>query len=150
MKFHKQQTTFTCGASAIRNGLSVLGHDRISEKYIRRIAKTTKKGTSSDGILNAFKTLGYECSELNTKSSNYFKRILLKTLKENGICIVLIDSINHWIAVVEYSRRKIVFIDSDFKKIKQRFNVRYFIPMCRNYDKFKKEEYYYLIKVNIK
>lgn len=146
--YHKQETTFSCGASAIKNGLIALGHNRISEKTIRKLANTTKKGTDGKGILNTFNLLGYECSELNTKSGKYFKRVLLKTLKEGGICIVLIDSINHWIAVIEYFRRKIVFIDSDFKKIKQRFNVRYFIPMCRNYDKFTKQEYYYLIKVN--
>ena len=150
MKYHPQETNFTCGASAIRNALKALGHKPVSERRIRKLANTTKDGTDEHGILKAFEYLGFDCSALNTRSKDYFKRVLLKTLKSGGVCIVLIDSINHWIPVIEYFRRKIVFIDSDFKTIKQRFNVRYFIPMCRNYDKYTKQEYYYLIKIKPK
>lgn len=150
MKFHSQETNFTCGPSAIRNVLKVLGHKPISEKRIRNLANTTKEGTDERGILKAFKYLEYECSTLQTKNKDYFKRVLLKTLKNNGVCIVIIDAINHWIPVIEYSYRKIVFIDSDFRKIKQRLNVKYFLSMCRNYDKYSKQEYYYLIKINKK
>lgn len=147
MKFHPQQTGFSCGPSAMKNCLISLRHRPISERKLRQLAKTNKDGTNSKPIVKAFEYLGYQCSELVTKSKHYFKRVLLRTLKDGGKCIVSIDATTHWIAVIGYERRKITFIDSDFKRIKQTFNVRYFIPMCRNYDKMKKQEYYQLIKI---
>lgn len=146
MKYHKQETRFSCGASSLRNAFKHLGKT-ISERTIRKLAGTTKDGTSEKGLMEVLDHYNLNYKEIYSKSKEYFRSKLIASLREGNVCIVLIESLNHWIAVLEYDHRKIVFVDSDMKPIVQRWNVKDFLMICRNSDKFLKKEYYYSIKI---
>lgn len=142
---YKQETRFSCGASAIRNCIEALNGIVPSEKYVRRIAGTTIQGTSEAGIMKALRKLDYYYEDFYTENPNTFKNKLLKVLKSGKVAITIIDSSSHWVAVTGYSNKKIIFVDSDFKKAEQHFTVKEFTMITRNIDKIKKKEYWYLI-----
>lgn len=150
MKYHSQETLFSCGASALRNCFKYYNHI-VSEQRIKQLTHTNKEGTSSDGLINCIDYYNYEYQEIYKRSRRYFKQKLINHLKNKQTVVCLVDSLNHWVAVVGYKNRRIVFIDSEFKKkIKQEFRVNDFLNMCKNYDKYQKKEYYYSINITKK
>lgn len=148
MKAYYQEKKYSCGASAIRNCISALNGTVPSEKYVRRIAKTTINGTDEEGIIRAFDKLGYKCETFYTENKLKFKAKLLSSLKSDKVAVTIIDNSIHWISVIGYENRKIIFVDSDFKKIKQEMTVNEFIKICGNTDKFTKSYFYYLIIIS--
>ena len=77
-----------------------------------------------------------------------YKNKLSKVLQAGSVAITIIDNQIHWIAVVGYSNRKITFVDSDFKKIKQEISLKDFVKISGNTDKFNKSYFYYLIIIS--
>ena len=77
-----------------------------------------------------------------------YKNKLSKVLQAGSVTITMIDNQMHWIAVVGYSNRKITFVDSDFKKIKQEISLKDFVKISGNTDKFNKSYFYYLIIIS--
>lgn len=148
MKAYYQEKKYSCGASAIRNCISALNGIVPSEKYVRRIAKTTINGTDEEGIIRAMFKLGYTCEFFSSKNAVSYKNKLLKILKSGKVAIALFESQMHWVAVTGYNNKKITFIDSDFKKIKQEMTVSEFVRISGNTDKFTKTFYYYLIIIS--
>ena len=148
MKAYSQETRYSCGASAIRNCISALGGQVPSEKYVRRIAGTTINGTNETGIVKALSKLGYQCESYYTENTLNYKNKLSKVLQAGSVAITIIDNQIHWIAVVGYSNRKITFVDSDFKKIKQEISLKDFVKISGNTDKFNKSYFYYLIIIS--
>lgn len=77
-----------------------------------------------------------------------YKNKLSKVLQAGSVTITMIDNQMHWIAVVGYSNRKINFVDSGFKKIKQEISLKDFVKISGNTDKFNKSYFYYLIIIS--
>lgn len=145
MKYFSQEKKYSCGASAIRNCISALGGQIPSEKYIRRIAQTSIYGTDTNGIARAFLKLNYKVDLFYTEFQNEFKYKILEVLNAGKVAITMTDNETHWIAVTGIKNNKIIFIDSDFKKIKQEFEIDDFVTITRNIVKQKKTNYWYLI-----
>lgn len=145
MKYFSQEKNYSCGASAIRNCISALGGVIPSEKYIRRIAQTNIQGTTADGIIRAFLKLNYSVDTVYSENENTYKDKILKLLKSGKVLITITDNESHWIAVTGYENKKIIFIDSDFKKIKQEYTVNEFVKVTRNIVKKEKINYWFSI-----
>ena len=79
---------------------------------------------------------------------NKVKNKISKLLQSGSVAITIIDNQIHWIAVVSYQNKKITFVDSDFKKIKQEISLNDFVKIYGNTDKFNKSYFYYLIIIS--
>jgi predicted double-glycine peptidase len=145
---YRQETKFSCGASAIRNVIESLNGIVPSEKYVRRICQTTIQGTNEKGIIRGLIKLGYSAEIFETSNEVTFKNRLKKILTQGKKAIVIIQENSHWIAVTGYSNKRIIFADSDFKKVEQRFTLNEFTMICRNIDKINKKTCYFMIVIS--
>jgi len=143
-----QEKNYSCGASAVRNVIESLNGIVPSEKYVRRICKTTIQGTSDKGLVKGLTKLLYHTEEFYTENENTFKNKLIKILKDGKKAITIIQGSSHWIAVKGYENKKIIFVDSDFKKAEQLFTVKEFLLISKNIDKINKKQFYYMIIVS--
>ncbi len=150
MKYKLQEKKFSCGSAAIRNCLLKLGKD-ISESYIRQLSNTTSNGTDENNLFIAIEALGFEYKSYQTKSGQVFSKHLLKALKSGNTCIIATDSYFHWIAAVEYHKRKIKIIDSVFKESdkshKQNLLMSILKNMCLCFDRSTLKSSYYIIEI---
>lgn len=148
MTAFKQETPFSCGASAVRNVIKSLDGIVPSEKYVRRVCQTTMQGTTEKGLIRGLIKLGYHTEEFYTENETTFKNRLKKKLTLGFKAIAIIQGSSHWIAVTEYSNKRITFIDSDFKKAEQRYTLNEFALISKNIDKINKRVAYYCIFVS--
>lgn len=153
MTYKIQEKKFSCGPAALRNCLLKLGRN-VSESYIRQLSHTTADGTDEESLFLAIKALGYEYKEYATKSAQVFSKYLLKALKSGNPCIVASDSYFHWIAAVEYKKRKVKVIDSVFKENdrshKQNLSMGVLKKMCLCFDRSTLKSAYYIIEIKRK
>jgi len=149
MKYHKQETNFSCGASAIRNVFKAFGVS-LTEKYLRKLLGTDSKGTDEFSLLMIGEDYGFKTKEVKSKSIEVFKRKVIKDLKDGYKLILAVDNYSHWIAVMEYKDRRIEIIDSRYhddlgKKIKQYVTVKQLADRSHNYDiETNVKEFYYI------
>lgn len=146
MEFKAQELSYSCGANAIKNCLIMYG-EKYSEKRIRELAGTTKEGTSAQGIIKCLKQLGYGYKVYQYSNREAFEKNLVKCLDQDRPVIVLTDNCDHWVAVVSRFHRRLVVIDSTFKKIGQEFLISNFSKYAYNYDRKTKKQYYYFIEI---
>jgi ABC-type bacteriocin/lantibiotic exporter with double-glycine peptidase domain len=147
---YRQEKPYSCASSAIRNVIESLNGIVPSEKYVRRICQTTIQGTNEKGIIRGLTKLGYSAEIFETSNEVTFKNRLKKILTQGKKAIVIIQENSHWIAVTGYSNKRIVFADSDFKKVEQRFTLNEFTMICRNIDKINKKTCYFMIVISEK
>lgn len=145
-RWKTQETLFSCGPSALRNCLLFLGIER-TEKYIRFLMNTTKKGTSEKGIIQAITAFKLDYKVHYSRNFERFRFLLLKALRKKNPCIVLIDACNHWVAAIDYNKQKVSIIDSEFKKILQPIPMKTLKPLAYNFDKHESKGYYYFIEL---
>ena len=145
---YKQEKPYSCASSAIRNVIESLNGIVPSEKYVRRICQTTLHGTDEKGIIRGLIKLGYSAEIFETSNETTFKNRLKKILIQGKKAIAVIDTHEHWIAVTGYSNKRIIFVDSDFKKVEQRFTLNEFTMICRNIDKINKKTCYFMIVIS--
>jgi ABC-type bacteriocin/lantibiotic exporter with double-glycine peptidase domain len=151
MKWKMQETSFSCGPSALRNCLLKFGQKH-SEKKIRILAGTSKKrGTDEKGIMNAMDALWIEHKEHESRSADVFGRKLLKALKNGSTCIVLTDSFQHWVAALNYEKRRIELVDTNFregkKPIHQKIRLKDFKVLSCNFDRFNLKTVFYFLEI---
>ena len=115
---------------------------------MRRICNTTIQGTSERGLIKGLTKLLYCTEEFYTENETTFKNKLIKILKDGKKAITIIQGNSHWIAVKGYENKKIIFVDSDFKKAEQHFTVKEFLLISKNIDKINKKLFYYMIIVS--
>lgn len=145
MTAYRQEKNYSCGSSAIRNVIYSLNGIVPSEKYVRRICQTTIQGTTEKGIIRGLTKLGYLTEEFYTENETTFKNRLKKRLTEGYKAITVIENDNHWIAVTGYENKRVVFVDSDFRKAEQRYTLNEFALISKNIDKIDKKICYYCI-----
>jgi len=144
----KQETPYSCAASAVRNIIESFGGVVPSEKYVRRICGTKIQGTDEKGLVRGLTKLAYHSEEFYTENETTFKNKLIKILKDGRKAISIIQGSSHWVAITGYANKKIVFCDSDFKKAEQHFTVKEFLLISKNIDKLNKKQFYYMIIVS--
>lgn len=147
MKFLKQETGYSCGASALRNCILSLENIAKSEPYYRRLCKTNELGTNEKDIYKAALYLGYLVKSIQTKSEKTFRNKLKTNLINGGKSIVLIDGTQHWVAVVDYKDKYLTVIDSDFSKLKVFKTMSEFAKSAYNFDKHQNKYYYIIINI---
>ena len=147
--FLKQSTSFSCGATALKNCLTALGIVS-SEETIREQAGTTKaKGTSPEGLKKAIKYYDCEYDEIKTENPSAFLVRLARGLKKGKVFIVLTDHEEHWISLIEYKARKFVTIDPEEKQyLEKHLTGKQLVDWCKNFNKKKYYTYFYAIKIN--
>ncbi len=151
--FKAQEKDYSCGATALRNCLIHFTGQDVSEKTIRKYCNTKQDGTDEDDLSDGAELFGFDVRQIKTKSINIFKRKIIKGLKNGKVFIISTEAHNHWIAVVEYSKRKVKIVDSDYQKYTDKSIVQY-ITMKEladttfGYDKFDKEKYYYFLELD--
>lgn len=151
MRFKKQEKPFSCGASALRNCVLYLdNNNKKSEAYYRKICKTDETGTSTNDLITAINQLGYICNPIMTKSKQKFLKNLKDCLLDLGCAIVLVDNIQHWVAVLKYENRFLTLIDSDYPKIKTEKTMETFLKSAYNFDKLLNKNYYHSINIRKK
>lgn len=145
-----QKTNFTCGNAAFRNCLLTFGMN-VSEERLRELMKTTKDGTDADNICEAAKKLDLNYKLVSSSSKDVFGRKLLKALKQDRPCILLVEDTSHWVAAVSYKKRKIKIIDSELifaqNTIEKDFYLKEVLSWSMNFNKFTKETYFLLIEI---
>lgn len=150
MKYKLQEKGFSCGPAAIRNCLLKLGKN-VTESYIRQLAHTTSNGTTEEDLFVAIESLGFTYKEYQTKSPQVFSKRLLKALKNGNPCIIATDSYFHWVAAIQYSKRKVKIIDSVFKESQksyiQNLSTHVLKKMCLCFDRISLKSSYYLIEI---
>lgn len=146
MKWKPQKTSFTCGPASFLNCLLSFNIESTEEK-LREIMKTTKYGTSERGFRKAAKFYGLKFRNHYTRSPLVFKRKILKALKAKSQCILITESGQHWVSVVEYSNRKIKVIDSGEKKMESFLTSNQLIKLAFIYEKLSKKSYYYFFEI---
>jgi ABC-type bacteriocin/lantibiotic exporter with double-glycine peptidase domain len=151
MVFKQQETHFTCGPAAIRNCLIQLGIEPPSELNMRVFCNTDKEGTNMSGLKSGAKHSGLLFKEIYSRSSDVFGRKLLKALKAGHPCIILVDSTTHWIAAVQYKKRKIKIVDGEYaanrRKIEQDLTLKELKLMAHNFNKFNKKDYFHFLEL---
>lgn len=148
--YKPQEKSYTCGPAAIRNCLIHFGVE-LTEETIRKVCDTRKDGTDETSIIEACEYYGFETKEIESKSTDVFRRKISKGLKAGKVYIASTDSHCHWISVLEYKNRKLKIIDSDFreegKSILQYITFKEFVEMAFGYDKFDKTKTCYAIEL---
>lgn len=145
MKIFKQETYYSCGASAVRNILNLYFKLRISEKRLRKLCNTDKNGTDKIGIMNTLANYGVETREFYNVNSEIFKENLINELKTGNNIICLVDNTTHWIVISGYYNKKFNIIDSDIPKGYKQLTTNAIIKLCNNFDKIAEKNYYYFI-----
>lgn len=148
MTAFKQEKKYSCGASAIRNVIYSLNGIVPSEKYVRRICQTTIQGTNEKGIIRGLTKLGYLTEEFYTENETTFKNKLKKRLSEGYKAIAIIQGNSHWIAITGYENKRVVFVDSDFRRAEQKYTLNEFALISKNIDKINKRECFYCIFIS--
>lgn len=148
MKFKKQETPFSCAASSLRNCILSLENNAKDESYYRKLCNTTEQGTDTKDLLKAISELGYLHECITTKSQIRFKKKLKECLLNNGASIVVVDNLQHWVAVLEYNNKILTIIDSDFSTIKTKISIQNFCKSAFNFDKINNKYYFHFININ--
>lgn len=149
MKYHKQINDYTCGSTALVNCFKECGIE-LTERYVRKLLGTNKSGTDEFSLLIIAEDYGFKTKEVNSKSIEVFKRKIVKDLKEGYKIILATDNYAHWIAVLNYDKRKIKIVDSRYaddlnKSIVQKQTVKQLADRCHNFNlETNKKDFYYI------
>lgn len=158
-KYKAPETNFTCLVSGFRNCLIKLEF-KASERYLRKLMKVDK--THGAGLAYPRNLIrGIKYYDLDFKinystSPNIFKRKLLKALKNNKVCLILIEDCNHWISALEYKNKRIKIVDGDFKKyahknIVQEMTPKEIVLMAANFDRlFYQKNFFEFVEISKK
>lgn len=95
----RQERRFSCGPSALRAALYVLGHT-VTEAALRRRAGTTKEGTDERGMMRAIAHYDHRGREYQVESGRKAWNWLRSTLGRGRPAILCTDNWDHWMAVV--------------------------------------------------
>jgi ABC-type bacteriocin/lantibiotic exporter with double-glycine peptidase domain len=143
MTYFRQETKFTCGPASVRNSLLSLGH-KFSERKIRIIAGSDlKNGTSEKKIFKTLRQLGFKFKPFYNRSESAFKQRIIYNLKKGNKLIVLTDHEDHWISVTGYENKYLTVIDPARKRVKLRFTPKELAKWCLNFNKRRKNTYYF-------
>ncbi|MGA2668839.1 MAG: cysteine peptidase family C39 domain-containing protein [Ignavibacteria bacterium] len=143
MTYHRQETEFSCGPASIRNALLSMGY-KVSERKIRKLAGSDKNnGTSEKKLLKALRVLDFKYKEFYNKSESAFKQRVIYNLKKNNRLVILTDNEDHWISVVGYEYKHLSVIDPEVRRVKKQLTPKELSMWCRNFNKTKKDTYYY-------
>lgn len=137
---NKQEKSYSCGAFALKNCLSIFNIER-SESTIRKHCSTTKEGTNEIGLIKTIEyyNLGYKIIySINPRS---FKRRLIYP------AIVLSDNLDHWICVLNTKYKKYHIIDSLYNIPDRLIRSKDFIKLAENLDRETSKIYYYAIGI---
>lgn len=114
-----QQLKFSCGPSAARAALYVLGHN-VTEAKLRKLSGTTPDGTDERGIRRAIYHYGHNTKEYQSESMKKSWSWLKSTLGRGRPVLLCVDSWNHWIAAVGRLGGKVIVFDPDPAPSKRR------------------------------
>lgn len=118
MKFQKLQ--YSCAAASLSNVLRIYGK-KYSEKTIRKLANTTKQGTSEEDMVKAITTLGFSVSAVEKTSYKECWNWLIDHLSQGHGVILSVNSWIHYVACIGFlggSNPKVIVFDSD-KQLKK-------------------------------
>ena len=107
-----QERGYSCGPSALRAALYVLGHN-VTEASLRRWSGTTPEGTDEKGIIRAVKHYGHGAREHNSESLKRSWGWLKDTVGRGKPVLLCVDEWNHWIAVIGKLGGKLLVFDPD-------------------------------------
>lgn len=148
-KYFPQETNYSCGASALRNCLSHFGIV-LTERYLRSKCNTNKEGTEPEDLYSACENY-FNVREIFSISPNVFQRRISKGLKQGKVFIVSTDSHWHWISVLEYYKRKVLIIDSDYDKgLKHWITMKQLIELSFGYEKNEDKKSFYALELEMK
>ena len=105
-----QQRRFSCGPSAVRAALYVLGHT-ISESSLRHWAGTTPEGTDERGVMRAIHHYGHKTREYQEESIKVSWNWLKTTLSRGRPVLLCVDDWDHWVAAVGRFGGKVMIFD---------------------------------------
>ncbi|OGH89742.1 MAG: hypothetical protein A2469_02540 [Candidatus Magasanikbacteria bacterium RIFOXYC2_FULL_40_16] len=114
-----QKKNYSCGPATIRFDLYMSGIE-VSESSIRKLAKTTKKGTNAKGIIRALKRFGKKTKKIQVFSPTQAWRRLLSCLNKGKTVFLCCDDENHWVLAVGGFAGKIWVFDPDSTSRKSR------------------------------
>lgn len=107
-----QQRLFSCGPSAVRAALYVLGHN-VTEASLRKWAGTTPDGTDESGMMRAIKHYGHTTKEYQEESRKRAWGWLKQTLGRGRPVLLCVDGWDHWIAAVGRLGGRVIIFDPD-------------------------------------
>jgi ABC-type bacteriocin/lantibiotic exporter with double-glycine peptidase domain len=107
-----QERKYSCGPSALRAALYVLGHN-VTEAALRRRAATTRDGTDERGIIRAVNYYGHNSREYTSESLKRSWAWLKNNVSRGKPVLLCVDGWSHWVAVVGRLGGKLLVFDPD-------------------------------------
>lgn len=104
------------------NALRALGR-RITERSAITLANTSPAlGTSSEGILGAFRALGYDASSVDLKLRKDAWAWVTRNLNVGKPIILCVDDWQHWVTAIGMVGDRVILVDSTNTKINKSEN----------------------------
>ena len=116
-----QIDAWSCGPGALTNIFRAQGY-KIDQRRIKRLAGTTKMGTSPEGLISAVRSLGFVAVEYTSLERKHAWRWLLGTLASGMGVILCIDEWSHWVACIGLLGDRVIITDPANYKNNKREN----------------------------
>ncbi len=142
MSFYPQPNKYQCGPFALKYALVMLGQFRDEKVIAAKAGSSWWYGTDEIGLAKAAKY--FDCTMKYFKSSDSARSVkrLISYLEKGIPCILSVDNWGHWLAVLNYDKKKFVVVDSGLEKVIVTYSSRQLLKRWRYYEQENQFESY--------